>query len=115
MSVIKPTFSQKIDIDSLLSYIDDETLKELQIDIDKKDIRDVWEILSEFKWLSPDQFQERIKQKNDGWSYMGKEEKIYKFIKLFEYLEDNYPENKFKLWLSENFPFFWKEVLANIF
>lgn len=36
------------------------------------------------------------------------------FIKLFEQLENTNLDNQFRKWISNNFPFFWKQVLANI-
>lgn len=74
------------------------------------DIENIVSILSNFKNINPNLINYEIDFLIKKYSLPS--EIVKWFLELFQDLEINEPNNPFKLWISETFPYFWKEILA---
>ncbi|MFA5916607.1 MAG: hypothetical protein WC850_00045 [Candidatus Gracilibacteria bacterium] len=96
--------------DNIIKLIDLGILKKYSLE--EKDLDFILNVLGKYKTINVENLDDEI-LKEIG-NYNGKGDKIIGFIKLFQNLEDNDPKNEFKLWISQNFPYFWKGILSNI-
>lgn len=84
-----------------------------EFNINQNYIYKILYILKQFKSVEYKNIKNEISEKIKENTWIDPN-KIIWFIKFFENLEDNDPQNQLKLYISQEFPYFWKNVLSEI-